>query len=155
MATVDPVPAGFPRVTPYLSVDGAAAAIDLYCAVLGATERFRMPMPDGRIAHAEVGIGDSVIMLADEFPGQSPPPPTKLGGTAVTIMVYVDDVDAVFARALAAGAKELRAVEDQFYGDRSGHFEDPWGHHWNVATHVEDVSPEEMERRSAEAMGGG
>ncbi len=151
---VKPIPEGYPRVTPYLIVDGASAAIDFYCAVLGATERMRMGGPEGRVGHAELEIGSGLVMLADEFPGMGQRSPKSLGVSPVTVSVYVEDVDAVFARALEAGAKEVRAVENQFYGDRTGQFEDPFGHLWSVATHVEDVSPEEMGRRAAEAMGG-
>ncbi len=154
MANVQPIPEGYPQVTPYLCVDGAAAAIDFYGAVFGATERMRMPGPDGRIGHAELQLGDSVIMLADESPEIGFRSPKAIGGSPVTLSVYADDVDAVVARAEQAGATVLRPVEDQFYGDRSGEFEDPFGHRWSVATHVEDVSPEEMGRRAAEAMGG-
>ncbi|MDQ3720071.1 MAG: VOC family protein [Actinomycetota bacterium] len=154
MADVKPIPDGYPRVTPYLCVDGAEAAIDFYVRVLGATERMRMPGPEGKIGHAEIQLGDSVIMLADEHPDIGVLGPKSIGGSPVTISVYVEDVDAVFAEALAAGASELQAVEDQFYGDRSGQFEDPFGHRWNVATHVEDVPPDEMEKRMADAMGG-
>ena len=154
MAKVNPVPEDYPRVTPYLAIDGAAAAIDFYCDIFGAKERMRMPAPDGKIGHAEIEIGSSVIMLADTFPDMGGQSPKALGGTPVFLMVYVEDVDDVFARALKAGAKELRPVQDQFYGDRSGQFEDPFGHQWNIASHVEDVSPEDMEKRVAEAMGG-
>jgi PhnB protein len=154
MAKVNPIPEGYPRVTPYLSIDGAAKAIDFYCDVLGATEQVRMPGPDGRVGHAELAIGDSMIMLSDPFPDGGAPTPTALGGSPVFLMVYVEDVDDVFARAIKAGAKELASVQTQFYGDRSGQFEDPFGHRWNVASHVEDVPPEEMEKRAAEAMGG-
>jgi PhnB protein len=149
------VPEGYPRVTPYLSVEGAAAAIDFYTGVFGATERMRMPGPNDTIGHAELQLGDSLIMLADEAPDIGFRSPKTLGGSAVTISVYVDDVDAVFERAVAAGAKPLRPVETQFYGDRSGQFEDPFGHRWSVASHVEDVSPEEMARRAEEAMAAG
>ena len=155
MADVKPIPDDYPRVIPSLAVDGAAAAIDFYCAVLGATVRMRMDGPDGKFGHAELQLGDSVIMLADEFPEMDHRGPRSVGGTPVTLSVYVEDVDAVFAKAIAAGARELRAVEDQFYGDRSGQLEDPFGHRWNVATHVEDVSEEEMARRAREAMPGG
>jgi PhnB protein len=134
-------------------VDGAAAAIDFYGRVLGATERMRMGGPDGKVGHAELQIGSGLVMLADEFPGMGQRSPRSLGGSPVTVSVYVEDVDAVFAKALDAGAKEVRAVETQFYGDRAGQFEDPWGHLWSIATHVEDVPPEEMARR-AEAMAG-
>jgi PhnB protein len=149
---VDPIPTNYPRVSPYLIVDGAADAIAFYCDVLGATERGRMTGPDGRVGHAELDLGDSVIMLADSFPEMSGPSPKTLGGTAVTIQAYVEDVDVVFANAVSKGAKETRPVEDRFYGDRSGQFEDPWGHRWNVATHVEDVPPDEMEDRAARVM---
>ena len=149
------IPEGYPQVTPYLSVDGAAAAVDFYTNVFGATERMRMPGPNDTIGHCELQLGNSLIMLADEAPDIDFRSPKALGGSPVTISVYVDDVDAVFERAVAAGAKPLRPVETQFYGDRSGQFEDPFGHRWSVASHVEDVSPEEMERRAAEAMATG
>jgi PhnB protein len=155
MADVKPIPDGYPQVIPSLSVDGAAAAIDFYCEVLGATERMRMEGPPGRIAHAELQLGDSVIMLADEFPDMGFRGPKSVGGTPVVVSVYVEDVDDVFARALKAGATELQPVTDQFYGDRSGQFEDPFGHRWSVATHVEDVPEDEMMKRAEQAMGGG
>ena len=148
-----PIPEGYPRVMPYLIVDGASDAIDFYGSVLGASERMRMPGPDGRIGHAELQVGDSVIMLADENPDMGAVGPRRVGGTPVSVMVYVDDVDAAFKRALQKGAKELQAVEDRFYGDRSGQIEDPFGHRWDLSTHVEDVAPEEMSRRAAEMMG--
>ena len=150
---VDPIPSDYPTLTPYIVVDGAEKAIAFYGQVFGATERMRLPGPDGRIGHAELQIGQSMLMLADPWPeGQFVPPqgPTH----AQTLHLYVDDVDAVFARALAAGATELRPVVDQFYGDRSGMLRDPFGHVWNLASHIEDVSTEEMQRRMA-AMGGG
>jgi PhnB protein len=152
MAAVKPIPEGYPRVTPYLCVDGASAAIDFYSAVFGATERMRMPAPDGKVAHAELQFGDSVVALSDEYPELGARSPKAFGGSPVTMSVYVEDVDAVFEQALKAGAKALRPVEDQFYGDRSGQFEDPFGHRWSVGTHVEDVSPEEMAKR-AQATG--
>lgn len=153
-STVQPIPDGYPRVTPYLIVDGAADAIDFYSSVLGASQRGdRMTTPDGKVGHAELALGDSLIMLADEAPDWGAVGPRTVGGTPVTVHVYVEDVDAVFAKALAAGATEVQAVIDQFYGDRSGTFEDRWGHRWNVATHVEDVPPEEMVERAAAAMG--
>lgn len=155
MSKVDPIPAEYPRVTPYLSIEGAAAALDFYCELFGATERMRMDGPGGKIGHAELDIGGSVIMLADTFPEMGAPSPAGLGGSPVTLMVYVADVDDVFARAIKAGSKEIAPVQDQFYGDRSGQFEDPWGHRWNVASHVEDVPPSEMAERAAAAMGGG
>jgi PhnB protein len=154
MAKVDPIPKDYPRVTPYLSIDGAAKAIDFYRDIFGATERVRMAGPDGKVGHAELDIGNSVIMLSDAFPDMGAPTPKALGGSPVFLMVYVADVDDVHKRALAAGAKEIAPVTDQFYGDRSGQFEDPFGHRWNVATHVEDVPPDEMERRAAAAMSG-
>jgi PhnB protein len=155
VADVNPIPAEYPRVMPYLYIDGAADAIDFYKGVLGATERMRMGGPDGRVGHAELDIGGSVIMLADEFPDMGASSPRRLGGTPVSLMVYVEDVDSVFDDALKRGAKEMQAIENKFYGDRSGQFEDPWGHQWTVSSHVEDVPPEEMDRRAAEAMGGG
>ena len=152
MANVKPIPDGYPQVTPYLSVDGANAAIDFYSKVFGAKERLRMPTPDGKVGHAELELGDSLIMLADTFPEMGAPSPKSLGGTPVTISVYVEDVDDVFERALGEGATALRQVENQFYGDRAGQFEDPFGHRWSIATHVEDVPPDEMAKRAAEAM---
>jgi PhnB protein len=151
----NPIPDGYPRVIPYLIVDGGTAAIDFYSSVLGATERMRMPAPDGKIGHAELELGDSLIMLADEFPDMDARGPRTMGGTPVSLLVYVDDADAAFDRAIQAGAKSLQPVEDKFYGDRSGRFEDPFGHRWDVATHVEDVPPDEMAKRAAEAMAAG
>jgi PhnB protein len=148
-----PIPDDYPQVMPYLIVDGANEAIEFYKGVLGATERMRLDGPDGKVGHAELEIGEAVIMLADENPGMSIEGPRSVGGTPVTIHVYIEDADAAFERAVQAGAKPLRAVEDQFYGDRSGQFEDPYGHRWNVATHVEDISEEEMSRRAAEIAG--
>jgi PhnB protein len=148
-AMVNPIPEGYPRVSPSLSIDGAAAAIEFYKEVFDATERMRMAAGD-KVAHAELQIGDSVVMLADEYPEMGFVGPHKVGGTPVYLSVFVEDVDATFAKALELGATELRPVQDQFYGDRSGNFEDPWGHRWSVATHVEDVSEEEMGRRMSE-----
>jgi PhnB protein len=150
-----PIPDGYPRVSPYLIIDGAGAAIDFYCSVLGASERMRMPAPDGRVGHAELEIGDSLIMLADEFPDMGARSPKTVGGTPVSMLVYVEDADGAFDRAIQAGAKALSPVEDKFYGDRTGQFEDPFGHQWSVATHVEDVAPEEMAKRASAAMAGG
>jgi PhnB protein len=150
-----PIPEGYPRVTPYLIVDGASAAIDFYCSVLGATERMRMGGPDGKVGHAELEIGDSVVMLADEHPEMSAVGPKTVGGTPVSLHVYVEDVDNVFEQAIQSGAEELQPLEDKFYGDRSASFKDPFGHHWHVATHVEDVPADEMEKRAAEAAGTG
>jgi PhnB protein len=154
MADVKPIPDGYPRVSPYLAVDGAKEAIEFYSNVLGAKERMHMPAPGGKIGHAELEFGDSVVMLADEFPDMGVLGPKSVGGTPVLLSLYVEDVDAVFEAALAAGATSVQPVTDQFYGDRSGQFEDPFGHRWNVTTHVEDVPPDEMEKRMKEAMGG-
>ncbi|HVM39341.1 MAG TPA: VOC family protein [Acidimicrobiia bacterium] len=150
MADVQPIPDGYPRVTPYLIIDGATAAIDFYRDVLGAEERMRMPGPNGTIGHAEMSIGDSVIMLADEFPDMDARGPRTVGGTPVGLHVYVEDVDAVVAKAEQAGATVVQGVEDKFYGDRSGTFDDPWGHRWHISTHVRDVSMEEMEQAAAQ-----
>ena len=155
MAGAKPIPDGYPRVTPYLCVDGADAAIAFYTKVLGATEKVRMGAPQGKIGHAELALGDSIVMLADEHPEVGFLGPKTVGGTPVTISVYVEDVDAVYERAVAEGASSERPVEDQFYGDRTGQFQDPFGHRWHVATHVEDVPPEEMQKRAAEAMAAG
>ncbi len=144
------IPDGYHSVTPYLIVDGAAKAIDFYTRAFGATELMRMPTPDGKIGHAEIRIGDSAVMLADEYPERGYRSPQSLGGASVSLMIYVDDVDETFKRALAAGAKELQPIKDQFYGDRSGTLQDPFGHMWTIATHVEDVPPEELKRRARE-----
>ena len=149
---VKPIPEGYQTVTPYLVIQGAGAAIDYYKKVFGATERMRMPAPGGMIGHAELTIGGSVIMLADEFPQMGFSGPKAIGGTPVSLMLYVPNVDEVFKRAVDAGAKPLRPVADQFYGDRMGTLEDPFGHVWSIGTHVEDVSPEEMRRRSEDMM---
>ena len=152
--SVKALPDGYSTITPYLIVQGATLAMGFYELVFGAKERMRLAAPGDRIAHAELEIGNSVIMLADEPTGSecSSKSPQTLGGTPVTVHIYVEDVDTVFAKALAAGAKEIRAVANQFYGDRSGMFSDPFGHHWNVATHVEDVSPKDMEERMKRMM---
>ncbi len=147
--TVKPIPDGYAALTPYLIVDGAAAAIDYYQKIFGAIELFRLADPAGKIGHAELMINDSRIMLADEFPTMGARGPGSFGGSPVRMLLYVDDVDATVQRAIAAGAKLVRPVEDQFYGDRAGGLEDPFGHHWHIATHIEDVSPEEMARRAA------
>lgn len=149
---VKPVPEGYHNVTPYLVIAGATAAIEYYKKVFGATERMRMDAPGGKVGHAELVIGDSTVMLADEFPEMGFRSPRTLGGSPVSLLLYVEDVDAVFGRAVSAGAKSLRPVADQFYGDRMGTLEDPFGHVWSVATHTEDVPPEEMRRRSEKAM---
>ena len=146
---VKPIPEGYHSVTPYLIVDDAKAAIDFYTRALGAKEKFRLPMGD-RIGHAEILIGDSHVMLADEFPDMGHLGPKSRGGTTVSLMVYVEDVDSAFRQAIEAGAKEERPVEDQFWGDRMGTLTDPFGHKWSLATTVEEVSPEELQRRMAE-----
>ena len=155
MAKVNPIPEGYHSVTPYLRIKGAADAIEFYKKVFGATELFRMPGPGGKIGHAEIKIGNSPIMLADEYPEMEFVSPQTLGGTPIGLMIYVDDVDTMFKQAITAGAKEIKPLENQFYGDRSGTLKDPYGHVWTVATHVEDVAPEELERRAAAAHGGG
>ena len=152
MAKVTPIPAGYHSVTPYLVLEGAAKAIEFYKQAFDAKELMRMPAPEDKIAHAEIKIGDSPVMLADasdEFKG-----PRAFGGTPVSLMIYVEDVDRIFGQAIAAGAVQLRPLADQFYGDRTGTLADPFGHVWTVATHVEDVSPEEMKRRMAKMMEG-
>lgn len=146
------IPDGYHSVTPYLIVKGAADALDFYKRVFGATELMRMPDPSGKIGHAEIQIGDSHIMLADEYPEMGHRSPQTLGGAGVSLMIYLDGVDEVYKRAVAAGAKEIQPLKNQFYGDRSGTVQDPYGHVWTIATHVEDVAPEEMERRAKEAM---
>jgi PhnB protein len=149
MAKVKPIPAGYHTIIPYLSIKGAADAIEFYKKAFGATESMRMPQPDGRIGHAELQLGDSRVMLADEFPEMDFRSPRSMGGSPVHIHMYVEDVDTVVSRAVAAGAKVVRPVQDQFYGDRSGTVADPYGHVWHVSTHTEDVSPEEMRKRAA------
>lgn len=149
MAKVNYVPEGYHSVTPYLIIRGASAAIEFYKKSFGATELFRMGQPDGKVGHAEIKIGDSPIMLADENPEMGYCGPTTLGGSPVSIMIYVDDADTIFNQAIAAGGESQKPVQDQFYGDRSGTLKDPFGHIWHVATHVEDVSPEEMTKRLA------
>lgn len=144
MTDVKPIPDGYPHVSPSLAIDGASAAINFYTKVLGATEQMRIPAPGGKVAYARLQIGDSLIGVAEESPERGYPGPKAIGGTPVTLNVYVEDADATFERAVAAGAKPLQPPENQFYGDRIGWFEDPWGHRWGVTTHVEDVSPEEL-----------
>lgn len=145
--SVNPIPEGYHSVTPYLIIKGAARALEFYRDAFGATELLRMDAPGGMIGHAEIRIGDSMIMLADEAPEMGYVSPETLGGTPVSLMLYVEDVDSMFPRAIAAGARETRPLEDQFYGDRSGTLSDPFGHVWTIATHREDVSPDEMQRR--------
>lgn len=144
-----PIPENYPHVTPYLAIAGAAAAIEFYKKAFGATERMRMGGPEGKIGHAEIEIEGGLIMLADEHPSMNFHSPKTIGGSPVMIHRYVADVDGFFARATAAGAEVLRPPTDQFYGDRSCTLKDPFGHTWSVATHVEDVSPEEMQKRAA------
>jgi PhnB protein len=147
-----PVPEGYHTLTPYLAVDDATAAIEFYQRAFGAKERVRMHGPDGMIAHAELEIGDSKVMLADPFPQASTRPPKELGGTSVGVFVYVANVDEVFQQAVDAGATATMEPDDQFWGDRFGSVTDPFGHSWQISTHVEDVPPEEMEKRSNEWM---
>ena len=149
---VQPIPRGYHTVTPYLIVRGGDRAIEFYVKALGARELYRMAGPAGNVAHAEMAIGDSHVMLADEMPEMGFSSPDTLGGAAVSLMVYVEDVDARFEQAVAAGATALRPVENQFWGDRAGTLKDPFGHVWTIATHVEDVPADEMERRAAEAF---
>jgi PhnB protein len=150
--TVKPIPDGYHTVTPYLTVKDAAGAIDFYKKAFGAEEVMRFAGPDGRVAHAEVKIGDSRVMLGDECPVMGARSPLSIGGTPVGILLYVKDVDAQSQKAIAAGATVVRPVQDQFYGDRSGTFEDPFGHKWTIATHKEDVSMEEMRKRMEAIM---
>lgn len=152
MANVKPIPDGYHTVTPYLIVNGGAQALDFYKRAFGATELLRMEH-QGKIGHAEIKIGDSPVMLADEFPEMDAQSPQSIGGTPVTIHLYVEDVDRTFAQAIAAGAKETRPVKDQFYGDRAGQLEDPFGHKWYVATHKEELTMDEIKKRAA-AQGG-
>ena len=146
---VKSVPDGYHTVTPYLIINGAAQALEFYKRAFGATELLRMADPQGRVGHAEIKIGDSMVMLADEHHEMGHRGPRTLGGTSVSILLYVPDVDTVFDRAIKAGAKSQRPVADQFYGDRMGTLEDPFGHVWTIGTHIEDVSAEEMKRRMA------
>lgn len=151
---VKPIPEGYHTATPYLIIKGAADAIEFYKKAFGATELFRFPAPDGKIGHAEIKIGDSPIMLADEYPDMGYKGPKSLGGSPVSLMIYVEDVDTVFNRAVNGGATVKEAVSDKFYGDRIGTLVDPFGHIWHVSTHKEDVSLEEMEKRARAASAG-
>ena len=146
---VKPIPDGYPTLTPYLTVKGASRAMDFYAKVFGAKERYHLPGPDGRVAHAELQIGSSVLMLADECPERGVLAPAANGARPVSVFAYVEDVDAVFTKATAAGAKAIAPPADMFWGDRFGKLLDPFGHEWSLATHVEDVSPEEMSKRMA------
>ncbi len=147
MSKVPYIPEGYKTITPYLIIKGAARAIEYYKKVFGATVTLRMDAPDGRVGHAELKIGDSHIMLADENPGMGATSATTIGASPVSLLIYVPEVDRVVEKAVAEGAKILKPVQDQFYGDRSGFLQDPFGHLWGVATHIEDVSSEEMKRR--------
>ena len=153
--SVKHIPEGYHSVTPYLIVRGGAAAIEFYKKAFGAVELFRFPTPDGKIGHAEIKIGDSPIMLADEYPPMGYNSPQTVGGSPVSLMIYVEDVDTVFNRAVEVGATAKEAVADKFYGDRNGTVVDPFGHIWHIATHKEDLSMEEMEQRAKSAHGGG
>jgi PhnB protein len=152
---VKPIPDGYHTATPYLIVNGGARAIDFYRQAFGAKEIMRMPGPNGRVGHAEIKIGDSHIMLADESPEMGARSPKTIGGTPVSIMLYVEDVDRMFKQAVDAGGKSVRPVEDQFYGDRMGSLEDPFGHMWHIATHKEDLSLEEIKKRAPAAAKAG
>jgi PhnB protein len=151
MAT-QPIPEGYHTVTPYLAVEDATEAIEYYTKAFGAKERVRMETPDGKVGHAELEVGDSLVMLSDPFPQASTKPPNELGGTTVSVFMYVEDVDAVVKQAVDAGATVTMEVADQFWGDRFGSVKDPFGHLWSIATHVEDVPPEEMAERAKAAM---
>lgn len=152
--SVKPIPEGYHSVTPYLIVRGGGEAIEFYKKAFGAVELFRMAAPDGKIGHAEIKIGDSPVMLADEYPEMGYRGPQSLGGSPVSLLIYVEDVDAVFNQAVETGATVKEALQDKFYGDRMGSVVDPFGHVWHLGTHKEDVSPEEMERRAKAAHGG-
>ncbi len=151
MAT-QPIPEGYHTLTTYLTMENAAEAIDYYTDVFGAKERIRMEAPDGKIGHAELEIGDSLLMLSDAFPGATSRPPTELGGTTAGAFMYVEDVDGVVKRAVESGATITMEIADQFWGDRFGSITDPFGHSWSIATHVEDVPPDEMAERAKAAM---
>ena len=152
--TVKAIPDDYPRVSAYLCVDGATAAMEFYQQVFASQERMRIEMPDGQIGHAEITIGDSVIMISDPFPEMDVHAPPHFGGTPVGLSVYVEDADATVAKAVSLGAEVLSPLEDQFYGDRAGKIRDPWGQQWFVMTHIEDVSAEEVSRRAAAQFGG-
>lgn len=150
---VNYLPAGYHTATPYLIVNDGARAIEFYKQAFGATEVLRLALPDGKVGHAEIKIGDSHIMLADEFPDMDARSPATIGGTPVSMLLYFQDCDAVFARAVSVGARVLRPVQDQFYGDRAGTVADPFGHKWTIATHTEDLSPEEIQKRASALFG--
>ena len=149
---VSPIPEGYHSVTPYLVMKNAAAAIEFYKKAFGAVELLRMAAPGGKIGHAEIKIGDSPVMLADEYPDMGFKGPESLGGTPVSLMIYVDDVDKIYPQAIAAGGKEVRPLQNQFYGDRSGTLTDPFGHVWTISTHVEDLSEEDLAKRAEAVM---
>ena len=151
-AKVNPIPKGYEGATPYLIVKGAVNALEFYKKAFGAEEIMRIPAPGGKVGHAEIKIGGAIIMLADEFPEMNHRSPQTLGGTPVTIFIYVQDVDSFVKRAVANSAKIVTAVENKFYGDRSGSLEDPFGHQWHFATHVEDVPPDELAKRAEKFM---
>lgn len=151
---VKPIPDGYHSVTPYLILDDATRALEFYKKALGAVELLRMPAPGGRIGHAEIRIGNSPIMLADESPEMGAKSARTFGGSPISLMIYVEDVDARVAQAVAAGAKLVRPVANQFYGDRTGGVDDPFGYHWYLATHIEDVPPDELAKRAEKVMGG-
>lgn len=148
---VNPIPEGYHTATPYLIVRDAAAALEFYKKAFGATELFRMPTPDGKVGHAEIKIGDSHLMVADEMPEMGYVSPQTIGNSPISIMLYVEDADAMAEQAIAAGATVVRPMRDEFYGDRTGSFTDPFGHQWHISTHIEDVTPEEVGKR-LEAM---
>jgi PhnB protein len=154
MTKISNPPSGYHAVTPYLTIKGCAAAIDFYKKAFGAVEGLRLEMGPDMIAHAEVKIGDSWIMMSDEFPDMGAISPKTLGGASGFLMIYTEDCDAMIAKAVAAGAKVLQAAKDQFYGDRTGQIEDPFGHRWGIATHLEDLSHEEVKARMAKEYGG-
>ena len=151
---VRPIPEGYHTATPYLILDNATRALDFYQRAFGAVELFRMAGPNGKIGHAEIRIGDSPLMLADEHPDMGARSPKSIGGSPISIMLYVENVDAFVDKAVKAGAKLVRPIENKFYGDRAGGLEDPFGYQWYIATHIEDVPPEEMKRRAASAQQG-
>jgi PhnB protein len=154
-AKVKPIPDGYHSVTPYLIIKGSGDAIEFYKKAFNARERLRVPGPGGKVMHAEIEIGDSVVMMGEETPEMGALSPATIGGTPVSIHLYVNEVDKMFAQALAAGGKQERPLQNQFYGDRSGGLVDPFGHKWHLSQHIEDVSPEEIDRRMKEMMKGG
>ena len=154
-ASVPPVPEGYHSITPYIVVDDAAKAIEFYAAAFDASERMRLPMPDGRLGHAEINIGDSIMMLSDEFPEMGFQGPKAIGGCPTHFLIYIPNVDEAFQKAVEAGCEVVRPVADQFYGDRSGMVKDPFGHVWTLSTHIEDVSMEEIHARMKQSAGEG